>query len=143
MVSLFNNFMKKILLTLTLSCLLFFSVANTVSALNLGSDIAGKAADVAGYDQTTETTLSQTIGSVIKAILSLAGVIFTVLMVYAGILWMTAHGEEDQITKAKKIITASIIGLAVALSAYSITAFVVPRLMGSGDSGFEQGQQPE
>ena len=66
-------------------------------------------------------------GQVIKAILSVVGLIFLVLMVYAGMLWMTARGDEGKVEKSKEIITAAIIGLAITVSAYAITVFVVSR----------------
>ena len=67
------------------------------------------------------------VGQVIKAILSVVGLIFLVLMVYAGMLWMTARGDEGKVEKSKEIITAAIIGLAITVSAYAITVFVVSR----------------
>ncbi len=67
------------------------------------------------------------VGQVIKAILSVVGLIFLVLMVYAGMLWMTARGDESKVEKSKEIITAAIIGLAITVSAYAITVFVVSR----------------
>ncbi len=63
-------------------------------------------------------------GNIIGAALSLVGIIFLILMVYAGILWMTAQGKDDQIDRAKKIIIAAIIGLFITVSAYAITVFV-------------------
>ena len=48
-------------------------------------------------------------------------------VIYAGQLWMTARGNEEQITKAKAIIRGSIIGIIVIFSAYAITNFVVTR----------------
>ncbi len=63
-------------------------------------------------------------GGIISAALSLVGIIFLILMVYAGFLWMTARGDSSQIDKAKQIIISSMIGLVVTLSAYAITAFV-------------------
>jgi hypothetical protein len=66
--------------------------------------------------------------TVITTALSLVGSIFLGLMIYAGILWMTAAGEEDKVTKAKNILKAAIIGLAVTMSAYAITAFVTGKL---------------
>ncbi|HAT03529.1 MAG TPA: hypothetical protein DCS29_01995 [Candidatus Magasanikbacteria bacterium] len=66
-------------------------------------------------------------GSFINAALSLVGIIFLVLMVYAGVLWMTARGADEQIEKSKKIIYASIIGLFITVSAYAITIFVTKR----------------
>ena len=99
-------------------------------ALDLGKDILENAAEKGGYDKnTTDTSLSKNIGVAINMILSVVGVIFTVLMVYAGYTWMIARGDETKIDKAKKVITASIIGLIVTLAAYSITNFVVPRVL--------------
>jgi hypothetical protein len=61
-------------------------------------------------------------------VLSLTGIIFLALTVYAGFLWMTARGNDEQIGTSKKIITAAAIGLAITLMAYAITVFVVDRL---------------
>jgi len=68
---------------------------------------------------------AKVIGKMIAAILSLIGVIFLALMIYGGMLWMTARGNEEQITKAKSVLTSSSIGLAIILVAYAATAFIV------------------
>lgn len=64
------------------------------------------------------------IADIVKTLLSLLGIIFLVLTVYAGFLWMTAAGDPKQVDKAKDIIKMAVIGLAVILLAYSITLFV-------------------
>ncbi|MBI5728396.1 MAG: hypothetical protein HY984_01430 [Candidatus Magasanikbacteria bacterium] len=111
-----------------------------VGAINLGSGLASGAAKEAGYSlQTTETTFSETLGTVIKAVLSFVGVIFLILMVYAGFLWMTAQGKEDQVEKATGIIRTSIIGLIIATGAYTITAFVIPRILSRTAGGSASG----
>lgn len=69
-------------------------------------------------------------GQIINTALTLVGLIFLILMVYAGYLWMTARGEEDQVKKAQKIVTGSVIGLVLVLSAYAITIFVTTSLGG-------------
>jgi len=74
-----------------------------------------------------EQDLGDVAGTTINAALSLVGLIFMGLLVYAGILWMTARGQEDQIQKAQKIIVASVIGLVVSVSAYAVTVFVTSR----------------
>lgn len=61
-------------------------------------------------------------GKVIKAVLSLLGVIFLVLMIYGGYIWMLARGNDQEVEKAKNIIKNAIIGLIVVLAAYAITA---------------------
>ncbi|MBI4811909.1 hypothetical protein HY798_00435, partial [Candidatus Falkowbacteria bacterium] len=39
-------------------------------------------------------------GQVIGAGLAFIGILFFILMIYGGILWMTAQGNEQQVTKA-------------------------------------------
>ncbi len=82
------------------------------------SDI-GKASGI-----NTKQDVGTLAGGIISAALSLIGIIFLILMVYAGFLWMTAQGESEKIDKAKKMIVSALIGLVVVLSAYAITAFV-------------------
>lgn len=86
--------------------------------------------DPLGLNCVEHTGLSKTdprivAGRIVKVALGLIGVIFTVLTVYAGFLWMTAGGNEDQVTKARTMITNSIIGLIVVLTSYTITNFVL------------------
>lgn len=72
--------------------------------------------------------LDVTLGLVIKGALSLVGTIFLILTVYAGILWMTARGENSAVEKSQNIIKASVIGLFITLSAYAITYYITNRL---------------
>jgi len=46
------------------------------------------------------------------------------LMIYAGFLWMTARGAEEQVKKSQDIIIAAVIGLVITLSAYAISALI-------------------
>lgn len=68
------------------------------------------------------------VGQIISVGLGLLGTISVVLMIYAGFLWMTAGGNDDQIDKAKGIISASVIGLVIILSAYGVTQYVLKQL---------------
>jgi len=69
-------------------------------------------------------TIPSIAGKLIGAVLAFIGVLFFGLMVYGGILWMIARGNEEQVTKAKDLIMAAIIGLIIVLSAYAITSFI-------------------
>jgi lysylphosphatidylglycerol synthetase-like protein (DUF2156 family) len=119
--------MKKFIFLFSLLATLFFPT--TSFALNLGNQYTENARVQAGYGAADETTLSQTIGSVIKTALSLVGTIFLGLTVYAGFLWMTASGDESKVEKAQSIIRSAVIGLIIALGAYGITNFVVGRIV--------------
>ncbi|MBI4427356.1 MAG: hypothetical protein HY569_02665 [Candidatus Magasanikbacteria bacterium] len=129
-----------------ISCLiLFFFVglfsAVDVQAQNLGWDKTDSAAAKAGYDSgTNDTTFSGNVGFLIQAVLSMLGVVFLILMVYAGYLWMTARGEDEQINKAHEIIIAAVIGMVIVVAAYSITTFVVPKILNktTGNGASEQ-----
>jgi heme/copper-type cytochrome/quinol oxidase subunit 2 len=65
---------------------------------------------------------------IINIVLSILGILLVVLIIYAGFLWMTAGGNEDQVSKAKKIMINAIIGLVLILFAWSITYFIMMRL---------------
>lgn len=91
---------------------------------NLNSAVGSEAKVKTGLSN----DLAGTVGTVVKAVLGLTGTIFFLLTVYAGILWMTAQGQEEQVKKATDIIKTCTIGLVITLSAYSITYFVTNRL---------------
>ncbi len=74
------------------------------------------------------------IARIIRAALGLLGIVMVVLTLYAGFLWMTAGGNEEQIGRAKKILRNAVIGLAIILSAYAITLFIF-KLLGIDTSG--------
>jgi hypothetical protein len=81
----------------------------------------------AGYDVSANpnTGLATVAGRVVNIFLSLLGIIFVCLVIYGGFLWMTAAGNEDQVEKAKKIISQSVIGLVIILSAWAIYTFII------------------
>lgn len=72
----------------------------------------------------TLSSVPKTIGRVIGAVLAFLGLVFFLLMIYAGIKWMTARGDSGAVTTAKDTMEAAIIGLVITLAAYAITAFI-------------------
>ena len=91
-----------------------------------------KAADKGGFDT---TVVGDGIGviaaNLIKAFLSILGIIFLILIVYGGYIWMMSRGNEQEVEKAKQIIQRAIIGLIIIVAAYVITVFVFSGLEGS------------
>ena len=77
----------------------------------------------------TEKNLDSQAALVVKGILSAMALVFFGLMVYSGIVWMTARGEEDRITKARETIIAAIIGLIIVVAAYAVTNLVSERII--------------
>jgi hypothetical protein len=121
--------MKNFILTLLMSIAVFSTPTLVFAQPDIGSGDGGLMKKVGGVAQynvaTTEFTLSETVGRVIKMVLMLIGTIFFVLAVYAGFLWMSAQGNEQQVTKAKDILRAATIGMVVIIASYSITAMVM------------------
>lgn len=126
--------MKKLIIISAIIITMFIS--QSAIAIDLGSSDLTNAAKKAGYSESTsETSFAENIGFVIRLALSMVGVIFLGQMVYAGYLWMTAHGEEEQVTKAQTMIKQSIIGLIIVVGAYSITTYLVPMIVERVASG--------
>ncbi|HCU48075.1 TPA: hypothetical protein DIC39_03425 [Patescibacteria group bacterium] len=61
---------------------------------------------------------------IINIVLGFLGVVFIVLIIYAGFQWMTASGNEEKISQAKKMIGNAVIGLLIILASYAITFFI-------------------
>ncbi len=83
-----------------------------------------------GFNNLDEQTLPAIIGVSIQIILSVLGLVFLILVVYGGILWMVAEGDTTKVGKARGLIFHAVLGLIIVLSAYAITAFVLSRLVG-------------
>jgi len=125
---------KKLINLFFYIAIVFLMASSTAGAQNLknafGPDSQlDKAAggSAAGYD-IEKYQVEPIIGAVIQAFLSILGIIFLILMIYAGYSWMTARGDEQKVTKAKETITAAIIGLVIVIGAYALTFFVISKL---------------
>ncbi|MCD4760615.1 pilin [bacterium] len=77
------------------------------------------------------------VGIVINSLLSLMGVLFTVLIIWGGFKWMTSAGNSQQVDDAKNIIKNSVIGLVIVLASYAIVKFVLDSLDNSVGTGGE------
>lgn len=86
----------------------------------------------APYSPQSDKPLEQRVGEIISIVLSLLGVVFMVFMIYAGFNWMTAGGDEEQITKSRNTIKAAIIGLLIVVAAYALSVFIIENLWGTG-----------
>lgn len=92
-------------------------------------DLLVNAGRRAGFDVEGGASISVIVGRIIYASLGLLGVIFLVLIVYAGYLYLTAGGEEQKVEEAKKYIKNGVIGLIIVLAAFGITRFVMGSLL--------------
>ena len=123
-----NKKIKYILISCLLAVIIFpaMTLADNAALNKLGEVGSGEAGP---YVKADATTISEIIGTAVSAFLALLGVIFLVLMLYAGYHWMTARGEEEKVEKAKDTITRAIIGLIIVVGAYAIWSFIFSNLI--------------
>ena len=112
---------KKVIFILALVVL--FVPFITVLPVQAEDDLLG-----VGYGQYSglgHSDVRLVIARIIRVVLGLLGMGAIVLMLYAGFTWMTSMGNQEKIDKAKKTIFGAAIGLAIILSAYAITNFIL------------------
>ncbi|MEK9183233.1 MAG: hypothetical protein AAB849_01880 [Patescibacteria group bacterium] len=104
------------------------AVGNAVGNLGNALNDAGTVASGAGVkkDISPEAYAS----NILSGALATLGIVFLILMVYGGFLWMTAKGDETQATKAKDTITMAVIGLMIVIAAYAATQFIIKYIVG-------------
>ncbi len=110
----------------------FFAFALATAGLaqegNYGLDTTANQIDAFKAQATSEQSgrdfLQSKAGSIISLILSFIGIIFFALIIYAGLMWMLAQGNQQKVDKAKDLIINAVIGLIIIFSAYAITSFI-------------------
>ena len=124
--------MAKIISSL-LIMLIFGSLMIVPAQASVVDDISGSLTNfekaATGTTTEQEPTKALTIaGLIINIILSVLGIVFIAYLLYGGFLWMTAAGNQEELDKAKRIITNSIIAVIVIMSTYAIAQFVMTQV---------------
>ncbi|MFA5109655.1 MAG: pilin [Patescibacteria group bacterium] len=65
------------------------------------------------------------IGRVINIALSFLGVIAVGIILIGGFKWMTAAGNEEKTSEAKKLLGAGVIGLVIILASWGIATYLL------------------
>ena len=73
--------------------------------------------------------LRQTIANIINVALGFLGIIAVIIVLVGGFKYMVAGGEEQKTKDARGWIISGIIGLAIILSGWAITSFVIGQLI--------------
>lgn len=133
MLKIFKNIIDKTIIFLLIILIVAIPLLGHAQPFKASSDLLKKQAEkatlVSGGGKAGNEGMAKIIGNIIYSILGFLGVICLLLMIVAGIMWMTAGGNEENAKKAKDIIKATFLGLMVILSAYAVTVFVVNELL--------------
>ncbi len=70
-----------------------------------------------------------TAARIINVALGFLGIIAVIIVLVGGFKYMISGGNEEKTNEAKQLIISGIIGLAIILSAWAITSFVISRLL--------------
>lgn len=78
----------------------------------------------------SKTSLPAMIVAVVNYSLVLVAALALAMIVYGGFLYITAHGESQQVEKAKTVIIYAVIGIVVIGLAAALVNFVVGAVVG-------------
>ena len=111
----------------TLGLALSFALPMAAMAQLTNDDLGVNA--ISGSIKLGSTDPRQTAARIINVALGFLGIIAVVIVLLGGFKYMISGGNEEKTTEAKNLIIAGIIGLAIILSAWAITSFVITRLL--------------
>ncbi len=117
----------KLIICLAIALAFFVSVSQAYAADSTAADTASKNLDnaaISAYGALPSADVPGAIGNIVGIALSFIGVLFLGLMIYGGFYWMLARGNQQEVTKAKDLIEAAVIGLIIVMAAYAITAYI-------------------
>jgi len=106
---------------LSLAAIMLFA-GSAHAALDLGTSYTGNIG-------LGTRDLRETVGGIITTAMGLLGTIAVVIVLYGGFKWMTAGGDEGKVDEARTLIIQGVVGLAIILSAYAISTFVINVLL--------------
>jgi hypothetical protein len=101
----------------------FAQAKPTLDENTLGSDVVGNSTALAGGD------VRQTAARLINVALGFLAIIAVLIVLIGGFQYMLSGGDTTKTENARKLIVSGIIGLAIILSAWAITSFVINRLV--------------
>ncbi len=63
--------------------------------------------------------------NLVNLAMTFLAIIAVIVILIGGFKWMTAAGNEDKVSEAKKIVVGGVIGLVIILAAWAIASFVL------------------
>lgn len=104
-----------------------FVALPTVSAINVFDDAcSGDAANTAlCEDSNSGKTVPTVVKTIVNTMLYVLGAVAVIVIIFAGVFYITSMGNATSIEKAKNTLMYAVIGLVVAILAYAIVNFVI------------------
>jgi len=80
------------------------------------------------YVDTKNSDIAGVIGDIVKWLLGFVGALAVLMIIVAGIMYLTSGGDEGRVEKAKQWLIYAIVGLIVALLGWVIVSTVIGAL---------------
>lgn len=81
--------------------------------------------------------LAELVGSIVRGVIAVLGVVCVIFMVVGGVNYMTSTGDAQKVEKGKKTLLYAAIGLVICVLAFAITNFVIYNLIGGKKEAIE------
>ena len=117
---------KAKVLTAVMCLAMVFTVVSPVSLPVYADsrDEAQNGAKLANGGGGSNQNLPDIITTIINVMLFIAAALAVIMIIYGGIRYITAHGDEKQVKVAKDTIVYSVTGLIIAILAYALVTFI-------------------
>lgn len=116
--------------------LLFIAIVFVLFALPLfvyaiDTDIGMNEAANIGLPNAGNRDIKTLLVDIVRYLLSFLGLVAVVIIMYAGWLWMTSGGNQQQLEKAKKTLINAVIGLIIIILSFVIVSWVANWIAGT------------
>lgn len=117
---------KKLAVVLIIFLFAFFIITNFAIAAGTDTGLDATAGQVSNYNykEKNNSDIPTVIGNIVSKVLAFVGLIFFILMIYAGFMWMTAGGNDEKVKKALTLVIQATTGIIIVAAAYLLTKFV-------------------
>lgn len=118
------------LVAIIMAIFLFSPSLSFMDPVSAGDMLKASAEDPFGTKDTKidaasdDTDLATGLINMINRVLTFLGVLLMFIVIYAGFLIITSNGEDDAITKGRKMIIYALIGVIVIVLSYTIVNFI-------------------
>ena len=126
--------LKKTIINLIVLTMLFIPSFVLATQLKVG-DATSQLNEAVTRTGVAKTSVEEVSGNILKAVFAMVGLLFFILIFYAGFSWLIAQGKEEQIKKAQSTLIGSVIGLLIVLGSYAVTNFVTTRIITGATEG--------
>jgi lysylphosphatidylglycerol synthetase-like protein (DUF2156 family) len=118
-----KNIKKILLLTGLIASFGLTTIPAQVGAVNaFGVCTSSSESDVCGAQS---DNVNHYIGIIVNTLLFVVGAVSVVVIIYAGIRYVTSAGDSSRVAGAKNTLLYAVVGLVVAVLAYAIVNFVL------------------